>query len=81
MMLAVCEKEVVALVGVCPTTNECVYELRDCREEIIRCRYCKHFDGRENMWRLHGHPFCIRDFDSHLPCDPNGFCAWAERDA
>lgn len=42
-------------------------------EEVIRCRDCAHMfemmDGFE----------CERRSGQYHACDPNGFCAWAER--
>lgn len=41
--------------------------------EVVRCRYCKHWD----MVDLHFH----KNICSKLmrPCDESNFCSWAER--
>ena len=43
------------------------------REEIVRCRDCKHFASDEL-----GDCCTLLDFEDVKPMD-NGFCAWGER--
>lgn len=43
-------------------------------EEIIRCRDCKHYEISEL-----GQGFCIWENYTDWECEPDGFCAWAER--
>ena len=40
------------------------------REEIVRCRDCKHYDNYLGS--------CIRRY-THFAAEHDGFCAWAER--
>lgn len=41
------------------------------REEVVRCRDCKHF-----VTNIHG-SYCKRSIST--TSDPNGFCAWSSR--
>ena len=41
------------------------------REEIVRCRDCKHCMA---YWQS---DYC--DYFKHVTNDPDGFCAWGER--
>lgn len=41
------------------------------REEVVRCRDCKHC---MSYWKS---DYC--DYFSHVINDPDGFCAWASR--
>lgn len=54
------------------------------REEIIRCRDCKHVVHTNGDWvcgrfyRLYGDPVYIESWCMH-ETQPDGFCAWAEK--
>lgn len=74
-MLATLEKEVISLVGVCPTLEKVVYEPRGYKEEIIRCRDCKHYQKQDELCSYWGLSGTLLDSQSG-----EGFCAWAERD-
>lgn len=53
------------------------YELR---EEIVRCRDCKHY----KPYRTHSHGIMDRCYDENGNThrrDADGFCAWGERDS
>ena len=54
-----------------------VYENQ--REEIVRCRDCKHYGTYNGSW-------CRRTYESvpggtcdYQTVEPDGFCAWGER--
>lgn len=38
------------------------------REQIVRCRDCKHYEWREHLGRSYCH--------GEYPTEPDGFCAW-----
>lgn len=71
----------------CDINGNPVYNMYLTDTEIIRCRDCKHFVGGED-----GFPVCMRgwvvlcsyddgiSYKLRVEVDPNGFCAWAERD-
>lgn len=48
------------------------------REEIVRCRDCKHYDPHPTDGGVCFLPDGDGDF-AHWEVEPNGFCAWAER--
>ena len=59
--------------------SEYVYDMSDARnplrEEIVRCRDCKHFTPVD---KEHGNnDWC--SFHEHIGWSYGGFCAWAER--
>lgn len=47
------------------------------REEIVRCRDCKHCRRDDSRWYCSELMFDIDFVTSSTP--PDGFCAWAER--
>lgn len=52
------------------------YFCSDRREEIIRCRDCKHkYEYWDHEWCSHNHN---EDGESRMVC-AEGFCSWAER--
>ena len=57
----------------CDVAGKPLYSMYLTDEEVIRCRDCAHMfemmDGFE----------CERRSGQYYTCDPNGFCAWAER--
>lgn len=57
----------------CDAAGNPFYNMYLTDEEVIRCRDCAHMfemmDGFE----------CERMSGQYHACDPNGFCAWAER--
>lgn len=57
----------------CDKSGKPFYSMHLTDEEVIRCRDCAHMfemmDGFE----------CERMSGQYHACDPNGFCAWAER--
>lgn len=57
----------------CDKSGRPLYSMYLTDEEVIRCRDCAHMfemmDGFE----------CERRSGQYHTCDPNGFCAWAER--
>lgn len=66
--------------------SEYVYDMGDChdpiREEIVRCRDCKHFTPKgthkfEN--RKTNADYCKYVRGWMLQITPDGFCAWGER--
>lgn len=63
---------------------ECEYDFDDGwipgehREEIVRCRDCKHYE----YWTFRDGRIaadCARGGDYLFDTEPNGFCAWGER--
>lgn len=48
------------------------------REEIVRCRDCKHYEYWEFRDGRTAHD-CARGGDYLFDTEPDGFCAWAER--
>lgn len=57
----------------CDKNGRPLYSMYLTDEEVIRCRDCAHMfemmDGFE----------CERRSGQYHTCEPNGFCAWAER--
>lgn len=57
----------------CDAAGKPLYSMYLTDEEVIRCRDCAHMfemmDGFE----------CERRSGQYHACEPNGFCAWAER--
>lgn len=62
--------------------SEYVYDMGDCRdpirEEIVRCRDCKHYMDYEHEYEPNL-GYC-REHDREEVRD-SGFCAWGERNA
>lgn len=54
------------------------YEPLHQREEIVRCRDCKHYEYWEFRDGRIAHD-CARDGDYLFDTEPNGFCSWGER--
>lgn len=48
------------------------------REEIVRCRDCKHHEYWEFRDGRTAHD-CARNGDYLFDTEPDGFCAWGER--
>lgn len=51
------------------------------REEIVRCRDCKHYYEAENYHPNGNYVMrCCKYFDAYNDeVEPDGFCAWGER--
>jgi len=55
--------------------NDVFGDLAAVREEIVRCRDCKHFTYAD---ATHGNDdWCAKH--EHIGWSVNGYCAWAER--
>lgn len=52
-----------------------------CEGEVVRCRDCEWFDGRDVTVRQYGLALCRRNCAASTPVtsDGSGFCAWAKR--
>lgn len=46
------------------------------REQVVRCRDCKHCELWHDKWTCHHFSMSSR---AGWPVEPNGFCKWGER--
>ena len=47
------------------------------REEIVRCRDCKHFDPNDEPSEVYPNSYWCDKLTVYMP--PNGFCPWGKR--
>lgn len=63
--------------------SNCGADVSQLREEIVRCKDCKHFRfvDRSDIFHdeRHNDSFCLRFVDGkRMEVEPDGFCAWGE---
>ena len=58
-------------------TIEDMWKKRIARQEIVRCRDCKHYDPNDEPSEVFPNSYWCDRLTVYMP--PNGFCSWGER--